>query len=231
MFTGIVLLLSAAGVTAVLAAVLVAVVGAKLRERRGSAEPAAPAAGAAAPAQAQAPRKPALLPWLAATGALAAVAALVSIGMLKGCQAIGDLNRKAAEQFRCQAALQAAAQQLAAYWDRNKALPPDGTGVLAAADCPPNHRLLYLGGRKALLGSLRVLVVEEAPHEEDGEHNAVVVEQSFIDAGKTAAEVEQAANASGNSSNYGWNNRHFQVQQLTPGQFEAVREAPPEAAK
>ena len=217
---GIILLLAAAGVVALLIAILAAVVGARLRERAKSAQ----AEKSAAHSESAQPRKPPLVPWLVASGALGLVALLVSIGLLKGCQAIGEANRQSEYNRRCQGALQAAAGQFSSYWDRNKALPAEGSALLSQVWCPLNHRFLYTGNHKALLGSRRVIAVEDESHGSDGRH-AIVVEQGFLDAGKTAADYDKAAAAPDPYPRYGYAGGYFQVETLSADQYELILKA------
>jgi len=225
---GIVLLLAAAGVVALLAVILVTAVGARLRERAKS----APAAESAAHPESAKPRKPPLVPWLVLSGVLGLVALLISIGWLKGCQAIGEAKRQSESEGRCRMTLQTAAGQFGSYWDRNKALPADGSALLGQAWCPLKHRFLYTGNHKVLLGSQRVIAVEDAPHGSDGRH-AIVVEQAFLDAGKTAQEYDNATSGAtgtattsyGGGRYYYGGGGHFHVTSLSDAQYEQVSRA------
>jgi hypothetical protein len=245
---GILLLLAALGVTAVLAFILLAAVRARLRERAEAERavkpepPAAPPVRIAIPGQpeqpappppppAAGPKKPAFTPWAVASGIIVVLVTLMGGLILKSCEAIGARALEQRRQQECWNSLTALAQWFENDWETRKALPPADMVPVSMAICPEGNRFKSLGGRKLLLGNARVLVVETEPHRNAGVRHAVVVEQKFLDAGKTVAEYQSAGGAptprsypvgpGGYRAYYG--RGYFQLMQLSEAQYETIR--------
>jgi len=244
--TGVLLLLAALSVTAVLAFVLLAAVRARLRERAEleraarPGPPAAPPAGTSAPGQpaqppppppAQGPKKPAFAPWAVVSGIAVVVATLTGVSILKSCEAIGARAREQREQQECWNSLTALARWFESDWDARKALPPAEAVPVSMAVCPLGNRFECLCGRRVMLGAQRVLVVETEPHR-NGLRHAVVAEQKFLDAGKTSADYQSAGGTPTMPRSYPsgpggyrvyYGQGYFLVVQVSEAQYETIR--------
>jgi len=238
---GVLLLLAALAVTGVLAAVLVVVIRAGLREREALArmnrpsQPTPPGVEAAAGS----PRKPALVPWLVVSGIALVLLTFMGSLLLRSSQAIGERRVRELNQSACLMSTGELARWFAADWDQRKALPPAGAvPVDSGVRCPLGHRFKYVGEGQVMLGPVRVLAVEVEPHE-SGVRHAVGVLQDFVEAGKTISEHQQSAQGSSAPAptptpvpdwtiNY---NSHgpFGFRALHEAEYQAIRQAVEEA--
>jgi hypothetical protein len=219
--TGIVLLLAALGVAAVLAAVLVAAVRARLAERARSAaeaggESAGSAEGGAAAAGPLMP--PALKPWLACSGVAVVVLVVLAMLWLKGCEAIGRARAGSENRELCRMALDAQWDWFGKFWDKHKRLPsPEELGVVAGG-CPLGHPYAYIGNLGVSRGGSRVLLVETDAHE-DGSRRALTVAETLLSGGKNPGSrsgLQPVANH--------WEyHSFFQVIELGAEDFEDIR--------
>ncbi len=225
---GITLLLAALGITGLLAVVLVVVVRSKLRERQTLAEANRPAAPASPAVEARAaPRKPALVPWLVISAVAVGLLTLVGGGLLRGCQAIGQVQTRERDRWACQRSMQGVAQWFYSDWEQRKALPPPGAvPVDAYVNCPRGNAFKYVGGTDIRLGGRRVLVVELGAHDVgggDGQRHAIVADPKFLASGQTCAEYQAASN--GGSAGYVSADTFFEIRSLSEGEYSSIRQA------
>lgn len=220
----IVLLLAALGITGLLAAILVVVVRARLREREELAranQPSVP--GPEAVADVGAPRKPPLVPWLVASGIAVVVLTLVGGMVLRSCQAVGERRARARDLASCGALTQNLAQWFHADWEQRKALPPAAEVPTDMwGRCPAGHRFKYLGGTEVLLSKEeRVLVVETDAHEVPGgfQRWAILADPKLLASGQTTAQFLAATSPKFSS----W--QFFSSRTLSEAEYETVRAA------
>jgi hypothetical protein len=224
----IVLLLAALGVIGLLAAILVVVIRARLREREELAranQPSGPGPQNTA-AAAGAPRKPPLAPWLVASGIFVVVVTLVGGMVLRSCHAVGERRARERELANCGALLQNLAQWFHADWDQRKALPPAAEVPTDLwGRCPAGHRYKYVGGGEISLGKEeRVLVVETDAHEVPGgfQRWAIVADVKFLASGQTSAEY---SSATGGNTSYRYYGMFFNARTLSEAEYETIRQA------
>jgi hypothetical protein len=228
---GILLLLAALAVTGVLAAVLVVVIRAGLREREALARMNGPSVPTPQANEAGRPRKPALVPWLVVSGIALVLLTFMGSLLLRSCQAIGERRVSELNQSACLTSTGELARWFAADWDQRKALPPAGAvPVDSSVRCPLGHRFKYVGEGQVMLGQVRVLVVEIEPHE-SGVRHAVGVAQKFVEAGKTGSEYQQSFPDAHLNPAPGWNAGGYRVvspfgsKPLSEGEYQAIRQA------
>ncbi len=217
--TGVLLLAAALGVSALLLAVFVVLVRARLKERAGL---LAEEGLDGRQVEEKKKHRPALKPWLACS-AVALVLCTTLAGLwFKGCQAIGRTVTRTRDLEMCRQSLTMQADWFGPYWDKNKKLPGPDEVPVAVSGCPLGHAFVYVGHRGINLGSSRVLLVESEAHA-GGTRRALVVERSFVEA-KQAVAQSTGTGTSGAAST--WENRMvFEVDSLSEPRYEAVREA------
>ncbi len=217
--TGILLLAAALGVSALLLAVLVVLVRAKLKERAGllTEEDLD-----GREVEEKKKHRPALKPWLACSAVALVLCTAVAGLWFRGCQAIGRTVSRARDVEMCQGSVAMQADWFGTYWDKNKKLPGRDETPVAIIECPLGHAFVYVGHREINLGRSRVLLVESDAHP-DGTRSVLVVEASFLKAKKTVTE-STGMDTTGPANS--WENRMiFQVETLSEQRYEMIREA------
>ena len=218
MTIGVVMILAALGVTAVLGLVLAAAVLTKMRER----QELAPASSVdEVDSSAGKKHRPALIPWLVVSGVLLVLLTAFCGLWFHGCALLGKKKTHLEQQYACQRSVSMLGIVFAEDWDSNKKLPAPEVVSLAGLACPRGNGFRYVGHRKVVIGNLRVIVVELEPHP-GGVHQALVADERFIRARKTTADFQ----ASGADAQMSWrgNALYFFPMDLTSYQYDSIRE-------
>ncbi len=127
--------------------------------------------------------RPALKGWLVCSGAILVVATGLCGMWIKGCQTMGRSIEEASDRSACERAVKMQADVVGVYWDKNRKLPSLSEYPPGSVDCPLGNDFIYVGHKKVIFVSLRVVLVELQPHP-DGSRRALVADQKFIAAGK-----------------------------------------------